>query len=109
MPNLQAAKKDLRQTKKRTARNKIKHAEIRDYMRQSRKAAEKKDIVKTEDSSDTNPQNGDIVLSIIDGSKTTLEIAIKALDKALQKGLLKKNTVARRKSILVRRLNAVKK
>lgn len=87
MPNLNAAKKDLRQTKKRTERNAIVHAQIRDYIRQSRKAAEKKDVVKTEEN---------------------VNLAIKTLDKALKKGLLKKNTVARRKSILMRRLNAVK-
>ena len=87
MANLKAAKKDLRQTKKRTERNNIIRDKIRDYMRQSRKAAEKKDVAKTEE---------------------YVNLAIKALDKALKTGLFKKNTVARRKSKLMRRLNDVK-
>ena len=64
MPNLEAAKKDLRQTKKRTVRNSLIKTNIKDYIRQSRKAAEKKDLVKTEE---------------------YVNLAIKALDKALRK------------------------
>jgi len=87
MPNLEAAKKDLRQTKKRTVRNSLIKTNIKDYIRQSRKAAEKKDLVKTEE---------------------YVNLAIKALDKALKNNIYKKNTVSRRKSILMRRLNSVK-
>ena len=87
MPNLKAAKKDLRQTKKRTERNSLIKAKVRDLIRQSRKAAEKNDQAKTEE---------------------YVNLAIKALDKALKNNIYKPNTVSRRKSILMRRLNAVK-
>jgi small subunit ribosomal protein S20 len=87
MPNLKAAKKDLRQTKKRTERNSLIKSKVRDFIRQSRKAAEKNDLVKTEE---------------------YVNLAIKALDKALKNNIYKQNTVSRRKSILMRRLNSVK-
>lgn len=87
MPNLKAAKKDLRQTKKRTERNSLIKAKVRDLIRQSRKAAEKNDQAKTEE---------------------YVNLAIKALDKALKNNIYKSNTVSRRKSILMRRLNTVK-
>lgn len=88
MPNLRAAKKDLRQSKKRQQRNELTYTKLRDLMRQTRKAAEAKDVKKTEE---------------------LVKIAIKTLDKALKKGFMKKNTVSRRKSILARRLNEAKK
>ena len=87
MPNLKAAKKDLRQTKKRTERNSLIKAKVRDLIHQSRKSAEKKDQAKTEE---------------------YVNLAIKALDKALKNNIYKSNTVSRRKSILMRRLNIVK-
>jgi small subunit ribosomal protein S20 len=88
MPNLKAAKKDLRQSKKRQERNELTYTKLRDLMRQTRKSADAKDVKKTEE---------------------LVKSAIKTLDKAVKKGFMKKNTVSRRKSILARRLNETKK
>lgn len=88
MPNLRAAKKDLRQSKKRQERNELTYTKLRDLMRQTRKSADVKDVKKTEE---------------------LVKTAIKTLDKAVKKGFMKKNTVSRRKSILARRLNETKK
>jgi len=88
MPNLKAAKKDLRQSGKRQERNEQTYTKLRDLMRQTRKSAEVKDVKKTEE---------------------LVKTAIKTLDKAVKKGFMKKNTVSRRKSILARRLNETKK
>jgi small subunit ribosomal protein S20 len=46
--------------------------------------------------------------SVEDAQKTTME-AISALDKAAQKGVIHKNNAARRKSRLMKRLNALEK
>ena len=88
MANTSAAKKDLRQTEKRTLRNKTIKANIRYLTRQSKKLIEAGDKEKATE--------------LI--SKT-----IKALDKAKQKNVLKHNTVDRRKSRLMAKFNKASK
>lgn len=43
----------------------------------------------------------------IETAKTTLSIAYKELDKAVSKGIMKKNTVSRKKSRLAAKVNAL--
>jgi len=84
MPQTKSAAKALRQTKKRTLRNKkIKHN--LDYLlRQFKKALSANDKIKIEEFS---------------------KKLVKALDKAAQKNVIKKNTAARKKSRLMKKIN----
>lgn len=88
MPNIQAAKKHLRQTKKRTARNNALKNKIVQAIRKTRLALKENDM---------NKANEEI------------RLAIKILDKASAKGTIKKGNAARRKSRLVKALNKSKK
>jgi small subunit ribosomal protein S20 len=88
MPIKKSALKALKQSKKRAERNKKHKANLSWLKRQFLKAVDnknKKDLT-------------DIYLKIQ-----------KALDKALQKGVLKKNTVARTKSRLMKKINTLDK
>jgi small subunit ribosomal protein S20 len=87
MPNLQNAKKALRQSDKRAQRNKIVKAEIKSLRVKVRKALTAKKL--------------DDALSLI-------QLVSKKMDKAVQKNVYKKNTVARYKSRLMKKLNASK-
>jgi len=84
MPIKQSAKKALRQTKKRTERNKDVKANVAWLKRKFLKAFADKD----------KKQMMDFYLKIQ-----------KSLDKMLQKGIFKKNTVARTKSRLMKKIN----
>ncbi|MBI5369928.1 30S ribosomal protein S20 [Candidatus Uhrbacteria bacterium] len=87
MPNLQNAKKALRQSVQRATRNKLVQAEIHSLRVKLRKALTAKQ------------------------AKEALElyhIVGKKLDKALAKKVLKKNTVARFKSRMMQKINAIK-
>ena len=83
MPNIKSAKKALRQSVKRQAYNKEIKDNVKNLIKKSRKAIEAKD----------------------EKAKEIVAQAIKALDKATQKGVIKKNTGTRKKSRLHRRLN----
>jgi small subunit ribosomal protein S20 len=88
MANTAAAKKVLRQDAKRAQRNKIAKAEIKSLRVKIRKMVEIKDGVKA------------------------LELAkliSKKLDKAQTKNIYKKNTVARYKSRIMKKVNALGK
>ncbi len=87
MPNKKSAKKELRKSIKRAAAN----AEVKDKINLLTKKT-KKAIAAGEDA-----------------AKELLKNTSKALDKAAKKGLLKKNTVNRKKSRLAKKLNAVVK
>lgn len=78
MPQLRNAKKALRQSEKRAIRNQNVKTNIKFLEKQVKKLAESKDTKAAE----------------------SLGKAIKAIDKAAQKGILKKNTAARKKSRL---------
>jgi small subunit ribosomal protein S20 len=70
MPNLNASKKDLRKTKKRTIRNSAAISQLRTLMKKAK----------------------------IDKDPKSAVEAISIIDKAAKKGLIKKNTAARYKS-----------
>jgi small subunit ribosomal protein S20 len=80
MPTQRAAFKALRQAKKRTLRNLKVKTEINKLLKSARKSA---------------------VAKKIDEAGDTAKKAIKAIDRAAQKKILKKNTAARIKSRLL--------
>lgn len=84
MPNLKSAKKELRKSKSRTARNEQVRQEIKKMVKGGRRAVDAK------------------TAEAVDMVKQT----IKTLDKAVKKGVIKKNTASRKKSRLQKRLNA---
>ena len=81
MPNIKSAKKRMRQTVKRTARNRVRKEKLRKAVKSFRAALGKGD--------------GAVI-----GEE--LKKATRAIDKAGVKGILHKNTVNRRKSRLAR-------
>ncbi|MBI2551355.1 30S ribosomal protein S20 [Candidatus Uhrbacteria bacterium] len=83
MPNLENAKKALRQSEKRAYRNKVVKAEIHSLRAHLRKALEAKNLEEAE---------------------TLVKTLAQKLDKAHAKGVLKKNTAARYKSRMARKL-----
>ena len=88
MPIKKSAIKALHQDKKRALRNKKVKSDIVALVRKVRKAVAKKDSIKAADQ---------------------LKLVIKKIDKAAQKGIIKKNTAARKKSRLAKAVNALKK
>lgn len=85
MPNIKSAKKELRKGAKRQMRNKKIKNDVKDLIKKSRKAieAKEKDV------------------------KDLVAKTLKALDKAAQKGIIKKKTKDRKKSRLQQRLNKI--
>ncbi len=88
MPTKNSAFKSLRQSKKRHERNKKIKSDITALVRKVRKAVSLKDQSK---------------------SSEWLKQAVKKIDKASQKGILKKNTAARKKSRLSKLVNSLNK
>ncbi len=88
MPNKQAAIKALRQSKSRADHNAKIKSDIAALMRHVRKS---------------------VSASETDKAIEWLKQAVKKLDKAAQKGIIKKNTVARRKSRLSKVVSSLKK
>jgi small subunit ribosomal protein S20 len=89
MANHFSALKRARQTEKRTARNRANTSRLRSSLRQLREALGKDKADKP-------------------ASEKAFRETVSALDKAVQKGVLHKNTASRYKSRLNARLNAVK-
>jgi small subunit ribosomal protein S20 len=88
MPILHAGFKALRQNKKRRARNlKVKRGVQAAVKSGKQLLAEKK----------------------AEEAKTAVKKAIKLLDRAVAKGIIKKNTASRKKSRLMKKLNALNK
>lgn len=87
MPNLKNAKKALRKSKKLADYNKKIKDNLKALIKKSRKAIDAKD-----------DKAGELVNS-----------TLKALDKAAQKGVIKKNTRDRKKSRLHQKLNQAQK
>ena len=83
MPIKKAAMKALRQAKKRTRRNLKVKRNVKELVKQSTKLIEAKEAEATQ----------------------KVKLAIKAIDKAVQNKVLKKNTGARKKSRLMKKLN----
>ncbi|NBS41431.1 30S ribosomal protein S20 [bacterium] len=88
MPIKQNAKKALRQSIKRMVRNKAVKDEIKSIRVKYRKSIVAKEATKAVD--------------------IARELG-KKLDKSVSKGVMKKNTVARLKSRMMKKLNAIKK
>lgn len=88
MPIKKSATKALRQSEKRRLRNLKVKRNLDFLIRKSRKALKAKNI---------------------DSAKDFISKTIKALDKAAQKKIIKKNTAARQKSRLVKKLNKLVK
>lgn len=84
MAHKQAALKHIRQTKIRTERNRAEKNALKSLLKKTSMAA-------ADDSSDV---------------EQTLLLALKKIDKAAQHGILKKNTAARKKSRLMRKISA---
>ncbi len=83
MPITKSAKKALRQSKKRRARNLQKKRKIKDFLKEVKNLVSQK---KTEEAKKLLPQ------------------VYRLLDKAAKAGLMKKNTAARKKSRITRLL-----
>ena len=88
MPVKKAAFKAIRQDKKRAARNKKVKSDIAALVKKINKSVTAKDSAKASD---------------------WLKQVIKKIDKAAQKGILKKNTAARKKSRLSKAVRALSK
>ena len=87
MPNLKSGKKELRKSTKRQARNVKIKSNLKKLVKQGGKLIESKDKE----------------------AKTIVAKALKSIDKAVQKGILKKNTGNRKKSRLHKKLNKMQK
>ncbi len=85
MPNKANAHKALRQSKKNHERNLARKDAFKDAL---------KKVVKS---------------GTVDEAKKLVVVAQKALDKAAQRGVIKKNTAARKLSRIMKRLNGMKK
>ena len=88
MANLKSAIKRNRQNKKRRLRNRVFRGEARTYIRDARASM--------------------LAENLEEARVSTLK-AVKALDKAAEKGIIHKNNAARRKSRLMKQLNALEK
>jgi small subunit ribosomal protein S20 len=86
MPNKKSAKKELRKTIKRNAANKKVANKLKDLVKVSLKQIKATDKKVKEEFTKT----------------------IKAIDKAAKKGIIKKNTASRKKSRLMKKINALK-
>lgn len=85
MPNIKSAKKRVKVIATKTARNKAQRSELRTVIKNA-------------------------AVSIASGesnSADAVRLAIKKIDQCVSKGILHKNTAARKKSALVRKLNSV--
>lgn len=87
MANRNASLKDIRKSKKRTARNLVKSKKAKILVKKTRKA---------------------IVDAQMDEAKKIIVLATQALDKAAKMNVIHPNKAARLKSRLQRRINAMK-
>ena len=88
MANLKSAIKRNRQNKKRRLRNRVYRGQARTYVRDARAAMLAEDM---------------------DEARAATLMAVKALDKAAEKGVIHKNNASRRKSRLMKQLAALEK
>ena len=88
MANLKSAIKRNRQNKKRRLRNRVYRGQARTCVRDARAAMLAEDL---------------------DEARTSTLKAVKALDKAAEKGVIHKNNASRRKSRLMKQLAALEK
>jgi small subunit ribosomal protein S20 len=88
LANLKSAIKRNRQNKKRRLHNRVYRGQARTYVRDARAAMLAEDL---------------------DEARATTMKAVKALDKAAEKGIIHKNNASRRKSRLMKQLAALEK
>lgn len=86
MPNIKSAKKRVRITERKTLRNQMIKSAIKTYIKKV----------------ETLAQAGEK-----EAATQALNIAFKKIDKAVAKGIIKKNTAARRKSKLTLQINRI--
>jgi small subunit ribosomal protein S20 len=86
LPNIKSAAKRMRQNEKRRLRNRVYVGSARTYIKKARLAMEEGNLEEAQEAS---------------------KLAIKALDRAAQKGVVHKNNAARRKSRLIKQLAAM--
>ena len=84
MPNIKSAKKRVKVTAVKNLRNKSINSELKTEIKKANLAVE----------------------SGAENKAEAVRLAVKKIDQAAPKGILPKNTAARRKSALVRKLNA---
>ncbi|HIR57854.1 MAG TPA: 30S ribosomal protein S20 [Candidatus Gallacutalibacter pullicola] len=84
MPNIKSAKKRVKVTAVKNLRNKSINSELKTEIKKANLAVE----------------------SGAENKAEAVRLAVKKIDQAAAKGILPKNTAARRKSALVRKLNA---
>ena len=87
MPNKKSAQKELRKTIKRNAANKKQKEGVKKLVKTNLKAVAAKDA----------------------SVKESLPKTFQAIDKAAKNGVIKKNTAARKKSRLMKKVNALAK
>ncbi len=85
MPNIKSAKKRVKVIATKTLRNKTINTALKTDIKKANLALENKDK----------------------DSAQAVKVALRAIDKAVSKGILHKNTAARKKSALAQKLNAV--
>lgn len=85
MPNIKSAKKRVKVTATKTLRNKTINTALKTDIKKANLALENKDA----------------------NSAEAVKVALRSIDKAAAKGILHKNTAARKKSALAHKLNAV--
>ncbi len=84
MPNIKSAKKRVKVIKVKTLRNKSYDSSLKTELKKADAA----------------------VVAKADNKEETVRLAMKKIDQAVSKGILHKNCAARKKSALVRKLNA---
>jgi ribosomal protein S20 len=84
MPNIKSAKKRVKVIKVKTLRNKAYHSSLKTELKKADAA----------------------VAAKADNKEEAVRLAMKKIDQAVSKGILHKNCAARKKSALVRKLNA---
>ena len=84
MPNIKSAKKRVKVAAAKTAANKIVKSTLKTSLKKANNAIE----------------------SGASDKEQSVRVAIKKIDQAAAKGILKKNTTSRKKSALARKLNA---
>lgn len=88
MANIKSQVKRIKQNEKRRVRNRVYRGAARTFVKKARLALEK---------------------GSVENSRTAVLEAIRALDKAAQKGVIHKNNAARRKGRLMKQLAALEK
>jgi small subunit ribosomal protein S20 len=88
LPNLQSAKKQLRSSERKRLRNRVHRGRARTTIKRAKTLIEEGQL---------------------EEARKAVRVAVSALDKAAQKGVIKKNNAARRKSRLMQQLNQLER